>query len=196
VLLQVALLILFAPSLAAGLVSAERERDTWVLLRMTPLSAGSILRGKLLSVAWPLLLLLCATLPGYIVLMTLEPALLPQIFRVVPCLLLTAVFCVLVSAAVSTLFRSTAAATTASYLTLLAVCVGPLLIWLGRGAPFGHAAVEAVLAINPVAAALYAAKTPGFTEYELLPINWWITGGACVALLVFLPLFRQLCRPE
>jgi ABC-type transport system involved in multi-copper enzyme maturation permease subunit len=56
VFLQVALLILFAPSLASGLISAERESGTWQLLRMTPLTPGAILRAKLLSVAWPLLL--------------------------------------------------------------------------------------------------------------------------------------------
>ncbi len=197
VLLQVALLILFAPSLAAGLVSAERESGSWQLLRMTPLSAGSILRGKLMSVAWPLLLLLCATLPGYVVMMTVRPELVHQVQRVVACLGLMAVFAVLTSAAASTLFRSTAAATTASYLALLAVCVGPLLVWLAREAPFGHATVEAVLTPSPVAAALQASDMPGFAAYELLPAGWWVVGSACVALLLFLAVrVRQLCRPE
>lgn len=197
VLLQVALLILFAPSLAAGLVSSERESGAWQLLRMTPLSPGAILRGKLISVAWPLLLLLCATLPGYIVLMTIKPELMHQVQRVVICLALTAVFTMLVSAAASTLFRSTATATAASYLALLSVCIGPLLIWLGRGAPFGHATVESVLLIDPVAATLQASDTPGFTQYQLLPLNWWIIGGICVALLLLIGLrTRQLCRPE
>jgi ABC-type transport system involved in multi-copper enzyme maturation permease subunit len=197
VLLQVALLILFAPSLAGGLVSAERESDSWNLLRMTPLSPGRILRGKLLSVAWPLLLLLGATLPGYVVMMTVEPTLVHRVQRVVLCLALTAVFAVLVSAAASTLFRSTATAMTMSYAVLLAVCVGPLLVWLGSGAPFGHATVEAVLRLDPVAAALQAAEAPGFAAYDLLPANWWIIGSACLALLLFLGLrTRQLCRPE
>ncbi len=197
VLLQAALLILFAPSLASGLVSAERESGSWQLLRTTPLSPGAILRGKLMSVAWPLLLLLCATLPGYAVMMTVKPTLAHQVPRVVACLALTAVFAVLVSAAVSTLFRSTATATTASYLALLAVCVGPLLVWLGREAPFGHATVEAALTVDPVAAALRASETPGFVQYELLPANWWVIGSACVALLAFLRLRTwQLCRPE
>jgi ABC-type transport system involved in multi-copper enzyme maturation permease subunit len=197
VLLQIVLLILFAPSLAAGLVSAERETGSWQLLRMTPLSAGSILRGKLLSVGWPLLLLLCATLPGYVVMVTVRPAMAVQVQRVVSCLVLTAVFAVLVSAAASTLFRSTAAATTASYLVLLAVCVGPLLVWLAREAPFGHATVQAALRVDPAAAALQASDTPGFTHYELLPANWWIIGSACIALLLFLGLRTwQLYRPE
>jgi ABC-type transport system involved in multi-copper enzyme maturation permease subunit len=197
VLLQIALLLLFAPSLAGGLVSAEREADTWQLLRMTPLSAGKILRGKLLSVVWPLLLLLGATLPGYIVMMTLEPGLVHRVQRVIICLVLTAVFAVLVSAAISTLFRSTATAMTVAYAVLLAVCIAPLLVWLGRDAPFGHTTVQAVLTVDPVAAALQAAETPGFSSYELLPWNWWIIGTACVVLLLFLGLRTwQLCQPE
>jgi ABC-type transport system involved in multi-copper enzyme maturation permease subunit len=197
VLLQVALLLLFAPSLAAGLISAERESGSWQLLRMTPLSPGRILRGKLLSVAWPVLLLLCATLPGYVVMMTIKPDLGERVERVVICLALMSVFAVLLSAAVGALFRSAATATAAAYLTLLAVCVAPLLVWLAREAPFGHAAVEAVLSVNPVAATLQASETPGFTRYELLPLNWWIIGSACVALLAFLSVRTwQLCRPE
>ncbi len=197
VLMQIALLILFAPSLAAGLVSSERESGTWQLLRMTPLSPGAILRGKLVSVAWPLFLLLCATLPGYVAMIAYRPALIYPFQRVVACLALTAVFAILVSAAASTLFRSTAAATTASYLALLALFLAPLLIWLGREAPFGHAAVQAALLVDPVAAALQAADTPGFSHYDLLPSNWWIIGSLCVALLLFLTMRTwQLYRPE
>jgi ABC-type transport system involved in multi-copper enzyme maturation permease subunit len=197
VLLQVALLILFAPSLAAGLVSSERESGSWQLLQMTPLSPVTILTGKLLSVLWPLLLLLCATLPGYLILTSLKPELAYQVERVVICLALTSVFTVLVSAAASTLFRSTALATTVSYLTLLAICALPLLIWLGRGAPFGHATVEGVLLFDPVAAALHASEAPGFAQYDLLPTNWWITGAASVALLLFIGLrMWQLWRPK
>ena len=94
------------PSLAGGLISAERESGGWQLLLMTPLSTGAILRGKLLSVVWPLLLLLCATLPGYVVMMNLKPTLAVQVQRVVLTLLLAATFAVLVSAAASIRFAT------------------------------------------------------------------------------------------
>ena len=93
--------------------------------------------------------------------------------------------------------QPTATATTASYLTLLAVCVAPLLVWLGREAPFGYRTVRSALMINPVAAALQAADAPGFVQYELLPTNWWIIGSACAILLVFLSVRTwQLYQPE
>jgi hypothetical protein len=81
--------------------------------------------------------------------------------------------------------------------SLLAICGAPLLVWLGREAPFGHPTVEAILTIDPVAAALQASAMPGFARYELLPANWWIIGSACVALLVILAVRTwQLSRPE
>ena len=197
VLLQVTLLLLFTPSLAASLLSGELESGSWRLLQMTPLSPGRILIGKLLSVAWPILLLLSATLPGYLVMMSLEPTLIPLIGRVVLCLGITAIFAVLLSAVMGTFFRSTAEATTASYVSLLAICIGPLLIWLGKEAPFGQSTVEMALTISPLAAALQASAFPGFSDYELLPANWWIIGTANVLLLLILIWrTRKLSRPE
>jgi hypothetical protein len=197
VCLQAALLLLFAPSVSAGLVSAEREGGGWDLLRLTPMRPGRILRGKLASAAWPVLLILGATLPGYVVMTQVKPELAHQAPRVLLTQGLFAVFAVLVGATASCLFRSTAQATAAAYLALAAVCVGPLAVWLGREAPFGHRTVEAALTIDPVAAALAAADTPGFTDYQLLPANWWVMAGGCVALLVVLVVqIRRLYRPE
>jgi ABC-type transport system involved in multi-copper enzyme maturation permease subunit len=197
VLLQVALIILLTPSLAAGLISSERESGGWQLLQMTPLSTGVILRGKLLSVVWTMFLILCATLPGYVVMIYIRPALSAQIQQVLICLLLTAVFALFLSAAVSSLFRRTAPATTTSYVLLLGLCAGTMLAWMGRGAPFGHRTVEAVLTINPVAAALSVIKAPGFEAYALLPHNWWFLGAAtaCSMLVLGVQTWR-LTRPQ
>ena len=63
VLLQVILVVLITPSLAAGLVSNERETGGWEILRMTPMSGFKIVRGKLLSVAWTLVLVLLQRFP-------------------------------------------------------------------------------------------------------------------------------------
>ncbi|MFO0936803.1 MAG: ABC transporter permease [Gemmataceae bacterium] len=197
VLFQSALLVLFAPSLSAGLISTEREGGGWNLLRITPLSSSKILRGKLASAVLPVVLLLGATLPGYLVMMSVKPELAVQIPRVLACLGITAAFAVLVGVTASTLFRTTAAATAVAYLVVTLVCVAPFLIWLGRESPFGHSTVSTALTISPVATALRAADTPGFTQYDLYPNNWWLIGTACVAMLVFLFVrIRQLCRPE
>jgi ABC-type transport system involved in multi-copper enzyme maturation permease subunit len=186
VLMQVALLVLITPSLAAGLISTERETGGWVMLQMTPMSVFRIVRGKLLSVVLTLMLILCATLPGYVVMVYIEPGLRLQVERVVICMIATAAFAMFLSAAVGSLFQKTAAATAAAYAALLAVCGAPLLIWLGRDAPFGHETVERALLINPIAAAMSVIRLPGFRDYRLLPANWWFLGIASVACLVIL----------
>lgn len=197
VLLQGALIAVVTPALSATLISMERESGGWTLLQMTPLSAGSILRGKLLSVLWPVTLLLVATLPGYAVMIAIEPLLWPQVWRVVGTLLVSAVFALLASAAVGSFFRRTAVATTAAYALLIALWAGTLLVWLGRDAPFGHAVVETVLRLNPLAAALNLLGTRGFAQYHLLPAHWWyLAGGSVVALALLVLQTRRLVRPQ
>ena len=197
VLMQVALLVLITPSLASGLISTERESGGWPLLQMTSMSVLRILWGKLLSVLLTLLLVLCATLPGYLVMVYIEPGLKLQVERVVICLAATAGFAMLLSAAIGSLFRRTAPATAASYAALLAVCGAPLLVWLGRDAPFGHDTVERALLINPVAAALSVIRLSGFRDYQLIPGNWWFLGiGSVVCLLVLVIQTRRISRPQ
>ena len=142
------------------------------------------------------MLILLATLPGYVVMDLIQPQLRPQVIRVLACLGITTVFALLLSAAVGSLFRRAAAATTAAYITLVVICAGPMLIWLGRDAPFGHSAVQAVLTINPLAAALQVMEVPGFRQYNLVPANWWILGGASLLLAAVLSFQTwRLSRP-
>jgi ABC-type transport system involved in multi-copper enzyme maturation permease subunit len=197
VVMQVALVVLITPSLAAGLISSERESRGWQLLRTTPLSVGSIIRGKLLSVILPLMLILCATLPGYIVMVYIQPGMSLQVERVVVCLVATAIFAMLLSAAVGSLFRKTATATAVAYGALLTICALPLLVWMGRDAPFGHGTVEAALQLNPVAAALSVIRMPGFQNYSLIPANWWFMGVfSLLSLGILVAQTYRISRPQ
>lgn len=197
VALQAALVVLVTPSLAAGLISSEHESGGWTLLRMTPLSAGRIVRGKLASVFWTLLLILVATLPGYAMMIYIMPVLAQQICYVLVCLLLTAVLSLLLSATVGSFFRRTAPATLAAYSLLVGLFGGTLLLWLGRDAPFAHATVEAALVSNPMAAALSVLEVPGFDQYRLVPASWWFVGVASVACLAVLSVQTwRLTRPQ
>ncbi|MBX3440186.1 MAG: ABC transporter permease, partial [Planctomycetaceae bacterium] len=134
VVLQVALLVLITPSLAAGLIATERESGGWVLLQSTPMSVWRIVWGKLLSVLVTVGLVLLATLPGYLVMTYIDPGKWPEVRRIGVCLLLTAAFVMIASAAAGSLYSRTVTAIAAAYAIVLAVCAGPLLIWLGRDA--------------------------------------------------------------
>jgi ABC-type transport system involved in multi-copper enzyme maturation permease subunit len=197
VLLQAALIVLVTPSLAAGLISAEIESGGWQLLQMTPLSASKILRGKLASVVWPVLLILVSTLPGYVVMVYIQPEMWLQVRQVLICLVFTALFSISLSLAASSLFSRTAMATTVAYSALGVFCGGTMLIWLLRDSPFGHATVQWVLTTNPIAPALTVIQTPGFTEYSLIPANWWfVTFASALSATIVLVRTHRLTRPQ
>lgn len=63
--IQMALIVLSVPALAAGSISGERERQTLDLLLVTKLSPFSIVTGKLLSSMAFVLLLIISTLPVF-----------------------------------------------------------------------------------------------------------------------------------
>ncbi|MCO8124614.1 ABC transporter permease [Stieleria sp. TO1_6] len=192
VLLQVILVVVMTPSLTSGLISGERDGGGWELLRLTPLSAFKIVRGKLLSVLWTLLLVLMATLPGYLVMIYIRPQMLAQVNLVLICLAWTVIYTLAVSAAVGSLFRYTAVATTVTYVTVMTLFLAPMLVWLGRDAPFGHSTVQNALRLNPVGAALNVIETPGFQNYDLLPAAWWVAG--CISAFMFLLFGLQVWR--
>ena len=103
----------------------------------------------------------------------------------------------MLSAAVGSLCRRTAVATTVSYGLLGAACIGTMLFWLGRGTSFSQATVQSVLTVNPMAAALTIIEAPGFTTYTLVPANWWWMGGLCLACsAVLLVQTWRLTRPQ
>lgn len=197
VLMQLSLLMLVGPSLGASLIAAEVESGGWTLLRASPFSTVRILTGKLTSVLITMLMVLLATLPGYVVMSFIQPELGGQVSNVVLSLLIAIALIVSVSACVSAYCRSTAVATLTSYSILLVLFAGTLLIWLARDKPFGPDLVERALWLNPVAVALGEMNTPGFEQYRLAPMGWYVAGVISLFCLILLMIrTRQITRPD
>ncbi len=192
VLMQVILVVVLTPSLASGVISGERDSGGWEILRMTPLSTLRVITGKLLSVVWTLLLVLMATLPGYVMTVLIKPDLSLQIQLVLVSLFWTTLQALAISAAVGSLFRYTAVSTSVTYVAVVAFFLTPMLFWVAREAPFGHSTVETALLATPVGAALNVIGASGFEDYQLLPAAWWISG--IVSALMFLVLSVQVWR--
>ena len=196
VVLQVGLILLLTPGLAAGLISTELESGGLALLRATPLSASTILFGKLTSAALTTVLILLATLPGYLVMIYIQSSLRQQVLYVLICLLLLAAFAVVLSALIGSFCRRTATATATSYATLSTLSVGTMLFWLG-GETFDHRTIERMLMFNPMAAALSVMEVRGFENFDLIPANWWIIGSSTLIMLMILMLrVRRLLAPQ
>lgn len=186
--MQASLVLLLAPSFASGLIAGETESRGWLLLQSTPLSTFTIISGKLLSALVPLGLALVATIPALGVMVLFDPSLLRLAAIVFATMAALAIVAVLLSSAVGSCFRSTAPATAAAYALLAVLCGGTLMFWLGRDAPFGRRLVESVLTWNPLAATLSAVGTPGFSEYKLIPGNWYVMGALGALSIVLLVL--------
>ena len=197
VLLQIAIVLLIAPGLASGLISSEIESGGWNLLLLTPMRPTTIVIGKLLSVFWIVFLILVSTLPGYLVLIWIQPHKEPQVYRVVITLLLASGFVISLCAMISSFFRRSATSTAIAYGLCTSVFVGTLLVWLGRTTTFGYSAVRRALLLNPISGALESFEADGFTIYQLLPWNWWITGIATLCfLIIFLIRTSLLMKPR
>ena len=197
VVLQLALLLLLGPSLGAGLISGELESGGWVQLRMSPMSSWRIVWGKLMSVLWTLVLILLATLPGYVAMAFIQPELTTQLIHVCISLAITSLMILAVSACVSAFNRYTATSTATSYGVLLALLAGTFLVWAARDKPFGKDIVERALMLNPAAGALSEMRLTGFETYDLIPQTWWIslTITAICLLLLGVQTWR-LTRPS
>ena len=124
--------------------------------------------------------------------MFIQPEMSLQVRLVLICLMWTAIYALAVSSAVGSLFRSTAVSTTMTYVVVIGLFLAPILVWLGRDAPFGHDTVQAALLTNPVGAALSVIEAPGFQSYDLLPAAWWIAG--IVSAVMFFILGVQVWR--
>jgi ABC-type transport system involved in multi-copper enzyme maturation permease subunit len=197
VMMQIGILLLFGPSLGANLIAAEVESGGWQLLRAAPISPWRIVTGKLMSTLLTLMLLLLATLPGYVMMSYIQPSVGGQVGNVVVSLLIATAMVTIVGACVSAFCKTTATATITSYTLLLILFAGTLLIWLGRGNPFGPVFVERVLLLNPAAMALSEMKAPGFETFQLTPHGWYVGIGICfLGLLVLVARTIHLTRPD
>ena len=174
---QVGLIIALTPGLSGAMIAGEIETGGWDMLRTTPLGAYRVLSGKLWSVCITLLLVLCASLPGYGIIMVIKPVLQMQVTQVIISLAITAVVAMLTSAVVSSFCRSTAVATTVAYGLLILLYGGSLLVWINRDSPFSHAFVERTLSVNAMAGALNAMDVDGFRVYDGLLHTTWMTSG-------------------
>jgi len=107
-------------------------------------------------------------------------------------------FSMLLSAAISSLVRSTSNATAISYSVLGVLCIGTMLVRFAENAPFSHRIVEMVLTVNPLAAALTQIDAPMFTDYPLVaPVNQWFMGIGCIVFFTILVAQTwKLTRPQ
>ena len=127
VALQFALLLLVAPSMTAGAISGERERQTLDLILVTHTGAFRIALGKLMESFGFLVLVLFASFPMLCVVLLFGGITLVQVLTVLLFMCVSAFGALSVGLFASALFKRTAAATVVAYLAVFAIGIGTLI---------------------------------------------------------------------
>jgi ABC-type Na+ efflux pump permease subunit len=159
-LVQLALVCLIAPSLAAGAISGERERQTLDVLLVTCVPSLSIVWGKLIASVAFVLLLVVAALPLFATVFLFGGVDGLQFLAVQVLTVTTALAVAAVSLFLSALFRRTPAATLVAYGLTFAATVPS---WVGGNVleAAGHIRTgQAVLSANPIQAMAVVLRGP------------------------------------
>lgn len=174
---QAALVSLLAPAFAAGAITLEREQLTLDLLLATPLSARSVVVGKLGSATLFILLLLTTSLPLISICFLLGGVSPLEVLTTYAVLLETAILFAALGLTWSALVRHTTVATALTYgCVCLYLFLTLLLAAVNFDLSYTHHGVFILGGLNVFAFPFYAAE----------PVNWygWVVPLAYPTLLL------------
>ncbi len=193
---QMILILFMGPIFSAPLISREIENKRFDLLRLTRLSSLKIIAGKYQSVILPVLLLLAATMPAYLVLGYVDESLIPGILRSSVTLLVTLLFICSAGIFFSAFSRRTSTSIAATYAVVLVVCVLSL-IGLPAQQHFSHGVLQILFVINPIVAMLSETALPALSEdfYLWLPNLYFMLVSTIIMLLIATIRTGYIVRP-
>ncbi len=126
--IQMGLVMLMAPAVAAGSISGERERQTLDLLLVTKMSSFSIVMGKLMASLMYILLLIVGSLPIFGIAFYFGSVSVLQILELFLFVLVSACMVGAVSVYFSCVFKKTITSIVLMYLVIGVLCFGTLLL--------------------------------------------------------------------
>jgi hypothetical protein len=178
-LVQLALVCLVAPGLAAGAISGERERQTLDVLLVSCVPSFGIVWGKLVASVAFMLLLILAALPLFAVVFLFGGIDGGQFLATQLLTVTTALAVAAVSLFLSALFRRTLAATVVAYGLTFGAVAAAWYVGSGLLAQGHFRAGQAMLFGNPIQAMLTVLHGPGpfLNPVSALPLVV-TTGGA------------------
>jgi ABC-type transport system involved in multi-copper enzyme maturation permease subunit len=126
---QLILVCFIAPGFTAGQISLEREKQTLDLLVSTPMRPGAIVIGKLAAALAFVVLMIVAAVPITAIVLMYGGASFGDIVRQQIVLLATAVVLGAIGLFFSALVKRTQAATVLTYITMLGLTVGTIMLF-------------------------------------------------------------------
>jgi ABC-type transport system involved in multi-copper enzyme maturation permease subunit len=147
---QYVLVSLMTPSFAAGAITGEKERESYEMLLASPLRPGAIVLGKLAASLVPLAELMICSLPIVMLCLPLGGVSLYDVLAAYIAMISSVVLSGMVCLWASSYFTRTSAALIVSYLLILPLTIGGVLLWQAL-ARLGEARLAVLTTIVPLA---------------------------------------------
>jgi ABC-2 type transport system permease protein len=154
-----------APAVTAGAISSEKEKLTYEMLLVTPLHAGSILWGKLISALTYVFLLIFAAIPMASLIFIFGGVAVWDMVKALVILVSVAVMFGMLGMFMSALLGRTPLATVMSYLVVGALYIGPLITFIAVGVINQAEPPRWLLVPSPMSAVFSAISTPANIGY-------------------------------
>lgn len=120
---------LMAPSFAAGTITGEKERKTYEMLLASPLLPGAIVLGKMVASLTHLGMLIIASLPIIVLCLPLGGVSVYEVLAAYLGLIMSVILFGAIGVVCSSYFKRTSSSLVVSYLLILPMVIGGILLW-------------------------------------------------------------------
>ncbi|MEM6329485.1 MAG: ABC transporter permease [Planctomycetota bacterium] len=158
---------MMAPSFAAGAITGEKERHSYEMLLASPLRPGAIVLGKLLAALLHLGVLMLCSLPIVMLCLPLGGVSAYEVLAAYLAMISSVALFGMISLWASSFFQRTSAALVVSYLLILPLALGGVLVWNALGQR-GETRLMVATTIAPLAFLSTAGVLWGYTTRRLL----------------------------
>src|SRR6056297_4044715 len=120
---------LMAPSFAAGAITGEKERHTYEMLLASPMRPGAIVLGKMVASLTHLGMLIIASLPIIVLCLPLGGVSVYEVLAAYLGLIMSVILFGAIGVLCSSYFSRTSSSLVVSYLLILPMVIGGVLLW-------------------------------------------------------------------
>lgn len=188
VFIELLLISVIVPSVTANAISSEVEKQTYEMLLTTPLPPSRILWGKLIASLGYVFLLIFAAVPLASIVFVFGGVTLRDMFKAIVVLCISAVTFGVIGLFMSALFKRSGRAVAATYIAVLILLLGPLVLAISAGILRQGDPPRWIMIPSPISA-LGSSLMPSVNPQNLSSLFWmlgspvyWVMGAPQISL--------------
>lgn len=156
---------ILTPAVTAGSITTEREQLTYEMLLSTPLHPAKIIWGKLFSSLSYIFLLIFSAIPIASLIFVFGGVTLKEMLKSFIILIAVTITLGVLGVFISSLIKRTSRATVTSYVLIVIILFGSILVYIGVGILQQDIPARWIIAINPISA-LASALSNSTAQYN------------------------------